>query len=562
MKNLFNQFAELSQNDEFDKLDQLKVEKPDYFNWVRDVFEGIYLKNHPDSKALIWTNGKETETFTFSQLSKESNSMLNFLRKEGVEEQDVIFFQMPIIPANWLTMLAGIKGGFRLVSAATILGVHDLVYRFGKLMPKVVIADEENAKKIDKAETLSGKYVPVKILVGGSLSGWHSIEEIYSEPDIAEAANTKPDDSLFMFFTSGTTGMPKIVTHTHYSYPIGHLTTASWIGVKQGDVHYNISQPGWAKFAWSSFFAPWNVGATIFAFNPEGRFDAKEQLSLMEKHQITTFCSPPTVLRMLIQEDLKSYDLNLRQCVAAGEPLNPEVIEAWTKGTGTLIRDGYGQTESTCIVANVPGNKVKYGSMGKPTFLYKVVIADDDGNEVPPNEEGNITVKMDGAPNGIFKEYFDDKEKQDKVFKYGLYYTGDKAYKDEEGYVWFVGRDDDVIKSSDYRVGPFEVESALIEHDSVLESAVVGSPHPVKGYEVKAFVILTPGYKPTDELAQELFLFARKNISPYKMPRIIEFVEELPKTISGKIRRVELRANEAKAKMDQLEIENEYFYQK
>jgi acetyl-CoA synthetase len=264
---------------------------------------------------------------------------------------------------------------------------------------------------------------------------------------------------------------------------------------------------------------------------------------------------------MLILEDLKAYKLSIRECVAAGEPLNPEIIETWKRGTGLTIRDGYGQTESSCLVANLPGSKLRFGSMGKPTFLYEVVIADENGNELPVSEEGNIAIKTNTQkPNGIFTEYLGEPERKKDVFKHGLYYTGDKAYKDEEGCIWFVGRDDDVIKASDYRVGPFEVESVLLEHESVVESAVVGSPHPIKGFEVKAFVILGSGYNPGKILADELFAYTRKNLAPYKMPRIIQFVSELPKTISGKIRRVELRAAEAQRKAQGDHAKHEYFY--
>lgn len=450
-----------------------------------------------------------------------------------------------------------------MIPAATILGIQDIVYRFGKLMPGVVIADAGNAGKIDEAEILSGKTVRTKIIAEGSRKGWYSWQDIATEADSAAAAVTRPDDPLFLFFTSGTTGMPKVVTHTQLSYPFGHLTTASWIGLRQGDIHYNISQPGWAKFAWSSVFAPWNVGAAIFAYHHSGRFNARDTLQQIEKHGITTFCAPPTVLRMLILEDLKAYRFRFRECVAAGEPLNPEVIETWKAGTGILIRDGYGQTESTCLVANLPGSKVRFGSMGKPTFLYDVVIADEAGNILPEGEEGNICVRMEGQPpNGIFTDYFGDAGKKKEVFRHGLYYTGDKAYRDEDGYIWFVGRDDDVIKPSDYRVGPFEVESVLLEHDAVQESAVVGSPHPVKGFEVKAFIILNEGYEAGERLAEELFSFSRKNLAPYKMPRLIEFVTELPKTISGKIRRVELRAREAEDKARQTKRPEEHGYRK
>lgn len=561
MEQLFRNIRQLIANKKFEELYDLKVEKPSTFNWVTEIFENINIKDHPNAPALLWTDGKQTHHFTFSEISKQSNRFLNFLRRCGVQQQDVLFSQIPLLPANWLCYLVAMKGGFRLVPSATILSVHDIVYRFGKLMPRVVIADSDNAVKIDEAETLSGKFVPLKIIVNAARAGWTSFEEIDKEADYADPAKTKSDDALFLFFTSGTTGMPKIVTHTHLTYPLGHLTTASWIGLKHGDVHYNISQPGWAKFAWSSFFAPWNMGATIFAFHQAGRFNAKEQLRMLEKHKITTFCSPPTVLRMLILEDLKSYKLNVRECVAAGEPLNPEIIETWEKGTGITIRDGYGQTESSCLVANLPGSKLKFGSMGKPTFLYDIVIADEDGNELPASEEGNITIKTStGKPNGIFSDYFGDPEKKKEVFKHGLYYTGDKAYKDEDGYIWFVGRDDDVIKASDYRVGPFEVESVLLEHESVVESAVVGSPHPVKGFEVKAFIILAAGHTPNRKLADEIFAYSRKNLAPYKMPRIVQFVTELPKTISGKIRRVELRAGEAQRKAKNQKAEHEYVY--
>lgn len=561
MEKLFRTTRQLIADKNFSGLNILDIKKPERFNWVTEVFENINIKDHGAANALIWTDGRQTITSTFEQVGKTLNKFLNFLRSKGIKQHDIIFSQMPLIPANWLCYLVAIKGGFQLIPAATILNVSDIVYRFNKLMPTVVIADAENSTKIDEAEKLTGKKIKLKIIVGAESNGWLSFSEIENQDDFAEAAITKPDDPLFLFFTSGTTGMPKVVIHTQLSYPLGHLTTASWIGLKQGDIHYNISQPGWAKFAWSSFFAPWSMGATVFAFNQPGRFNAKEQLEVLEKYKITTFCAPPTVLRMLILENLNNHTFCLRECVAAGEPLNPEVIEAWKRGTGLTIRDGYGQTESSCLVANLPTSNPKFGSMGKPTFLYDIVIAADDGSEAPISEEGNIAVKMSAnKPNGIFSDYYGDPEKKKEVFKHGLYYTGDKAYKDEDGYIWFVGRDDDVIKTSDYRVGPFEVESVLLEHECVVESAVVGSPHPVKGLEVKAFIILSSHYAPTGELAQELFIYSRKNLAPYKMPRIIQFVKELPKTISGKIRRVELRASEAQKKAQHQKAEHEYEY--
>ncbi|MDR0228689.1 MAG: AMP-binding protein [Flavobacteriaceae bacterium] len=563
MKELYKHIGELLIDQNYDALHELKIEKPEYFNWVQEVFEDIHVKETPDKTALLWTDGEATHHYTFLTLYNRYNQLLNFLRSKGMQQGDVILTQMMLQRINWVTHLATIKAGYQLSPAASILGVKDLAYRFQKITPKVVIVDKDNVEKIDQAERESGVIIPIKILVDGEREGWYPLSVLDEQSIEAKGAQTKPDDTLFLFFTSGTTGMPKIVCHTQLSQPLGHLTTTAWIGLTKNDIHYNISQPGWAKFAWSSLFAPWNVGATIFAHHTKERFNAATTLKLIEKHKITTLCAPPTVLRFFIQEDLKSYNFNLRQCVAAGEPLNPEVIEEWKEGTGLLIRDGFGQTESTCMVANYPTAKVKYGSMGKPTFLYDIIIADDEGNEIPTNEEGNICVRTDTKQlNGIFKGYLYDKEKQAQVFKNNVYFTGDKAYKDSDGYIWFIGRDDDVIKASDYRIGPFEVESVLIEHENVIEAAVVASPHPVKGFEVKAFIILNDHTKATEVLANELFKYSREHLAPYKMPRKIEFVTELPKTISGKIRRVELRALQAERIAKKLPVLLEFDYTK
>lgn len=563
MKDLYKHIGELLVEQDYQALHDLEIKKPEYFNWVTEVFEDIHVKESPEKTALLWTDGESTHNYSFLTLYKRYNKLINFLRSKGIKQQDVVMTQMMLQRINWVTHLACIKAGLRLSPAASILGVQDLAYRFEKIQPKVILADKDNADKIDQAQKESGLDIPVKILVDGQREGWFSLQEIDAFPEHAKAADTKPDDVLFLFFTSGTTGMPKIVCHTHLSHPLGHLTTSAWIGVNKQDIHYNISQPGWAKFAWSSLFAPWNVGATIFAHHTTDRFDAKTTLSLMEKHKVTTLCAPPTVLRLFIQEDLSSFNFSLRQCVAAGEPLNPEIIEEWQNATGLVVRDGFGQTESSCMVANYPGIQIKYGSMGKPTFLYDIIIADDQGNELPNDHEGNICVRTNTKSlNGIFKEYLYDKQKQAEVFRNDLYFTGDKAYKDTDGYIWFIGRDDDVIKASDYRIGPFEVESVLLEHPSVVESAVVASPHPVKGYEVKAFVILNKEHQASPELAKELFSFSRSQLAPYKMPRKIEFVEELPKTISGKIKRVELRALQAQRIAQKTPVELEFDYVK
>ena len=549
-------------NQTYQELNTLQLDKPEQFNWVEDIFYPLHVRSNPEGKALIWRYGKINRTYSFGEMYALANQLVNFLRRHGCQQGDRIYTVLPLIPENWISFLTTIKGGFIIMPTATNLKKDDLIYRFESLFPEIMIAHIAHTDKIDAAEQAYGEQIKLKIVVGGEKRGWYSFEEILSEATIAVPVETKSDDPFLYFFTSGTTGLPKIVVHTHFTYPFGHLTTTSWLGCTQGDVHYNISSPGWAKFAWSSFFAPWNAGATIFA-NQVDSFNPKEQLAAMEEFKITTFCGSPTVIRMLIQENLSSYQLHLRSCCAAGEPLNPDVIAKWKEGTGITIRDGYGQTETTALVVNLDGAPLKPGSMGKPTFMYEVSVYDDDGNEVAPLEEGVIAVKIDShRHNGIFIEYLNDALRTEAVFKNGLYYTGDKAYKDEDGYIWFVGRNDDVIKASAYRIGPFEVESVLIEHGAVVESAVVASPHEIRGYAVKAFIMLKDGVIPSEALAEEIFLFAEERLANYKVPRIIEFPEALPKTISGKIRRIELRANEATDRLNKVEKRHEYFHRK
>lgn len=545
IKSYYQKVRQHITEEQFNKLRELELDKPKRFNWVRDIFKPMNVDQYPDKEALIWLGESGEERFSYKEIYEQANRLLNFFRDQGLSKGSIIYTQLPLVPANWLCYLAAIKGGYIVIPAATTLTVEDIGYRFNETQPDAVISDHENAQKIDKAAEEGGYNIPVRLTTDQNREDWALIDDaLEGQENTAETADTHPDDPLFYFFTSGTTGMPKVVTHTHFSYPIGHLTTASWIGLKEDDIHFNISQPGWAKFAWSSFFAPWAMGATIFVKHAEN-FKATEYLKAMEKYGITTFCAPPTALRMLIQCDFEEYDFSLRQCVAAGEPLTPDIIKSWKSGTDTLIRDGYGQTESTCMVGNLPNANVKYGSMGKPTFLYDIIIADDEGNEMEETEVGNICLQESGDMNsGLFDGYAGDKGEENKVFKHGLYYTGDKAYYDEDGYIWFVGRDDDVIKASDYRIGPFEVESVLSDHETVVEAAVVASPHDIRGNVVKAFLAVKENEEWTEELAQELFTFTRNRLAVYKIPRIIEFVDEFPKTVSGKIRRIELRADE------------------
>ncbi len=548
----------------FDKLNKMQL--PEYFNWAEEVFEGIHVAERGDQLALKWVNidtGEEKD-FTYEKFAKEGNRLVNFLRGHGVKQGDSFYMMLPLLPEIWFATYATVKGGFIGVPTATTMTVRDLEYRFKTYPPEAVIADENSAKVIDEALDKVGVQPKVKIVVGAK-SGWMSYDDVRKEGSEAEAAKTKSTDTIFCFFTSGTTGLPKRVVHTATSYPLGHLSTAMIVNAKPGDVHNNLSAPGWAKYAWSSFFTPLIVGATTTGFYYAGRLDGDKYLQAVQDYKVTTFCAPPTAWRLFMLSDIKKYDFSLREVVSAGEPLNPEIYERWLKDTGTEIRDFYGQTESTAMIGNPPwykGGKIIPGSFGRPTFMYDITLVDDDGNEITkPNEVGHIVVRLDRwRPIGLFREYMGDPEKTAKVYVGNYYYTGDKAYFDEKGYWYFVGRADDVIKTSDYRVGPFEVESALIEHPAVAEAAVVGSPHPIRYQLVKAFVVLKPGYEPSRELALELFKHCRNILARYKIPRIIEFVPELPKTISGKIRRVELRAIEEEKRKKGEKGEHEYFY--
>lgn len=471
IQSYFKTARQLLATQDFEALRSLTLEKPEHFNWAEEVFHDLNVKTAGEEAALIWRYKEQVIRYSFSKMYRLANQLLNLLRKHGVQQGEHIYSLLPLVPANWISFLATIKGGLIMMPTATNLSARDLMYRFESLFPEIFITDLQNAPKIDEAEKAFGKTIKLKICVGGSRDGWVNFDDLAQESEEAAVAKTKADDPVLFFFTSGTTGLPKIVVHTHFTYPFGHLATASWVGCRQGDVHYNISSPGWAKFAWSSFFAPWNTGATIFA-NQVDQFVPSEQLQAMQDFGVTTFCGSPTVLRMLVQEDMSKYDLQLRTSCAAGEPLNPDVIQKWKDYTGITIRDGYGQTETTALVGNLPGQALKPGSMGHPTFMYDILICDENGQEVPALEEGIICVKTNsGRPNGLFIEYLNDAERTAKSFKHDLYFTGDKAYRDEDGNIWFVGRSDDVIKASAYRIGPFEVESILIEHEAVVESA-------------------------------------------------------------------------------------------
>lgn len=537
---------------------------PDRFNWAKEVFEDLHVRQNPDKTALIWRDihTGDTRTFSYQALLEKANQLINFLAKKEVGHKNNMYMMAPILPEIWFASLACIKAGIVAVPTATTMTLRELEYRFETYKPDVVLADEASAGLLDQAADETGIQPTVKLILG-QRDGWISFDDIGNEDADAPAADTASDEILFCFFTSGTTGLPKRVGHTAVSYPVGHLSTTVMLGIRPDDVHHNLSAPGWAKWSWSSFFAPFNVGATVTGFQ-FASLDGDLYLKALAEHKVTTFCGPPTAWRMFVNMDLEPYDLsNLRQSVSAGEPLNPEVINQWQKHTGTEIRDFYGQTESTAMIGNPPwmAGKMRSGSFGMPAFMYDVALADDEGNEITePDTVGHIVIKLDNWRGiGLFSEYIGNPEKMSSVFVDNYYYTGDRASFDSDGYWWFVGRADDVIKSSDYRIGPFEVESALVEHPAVAEAAVVGAPDPNRYQLVKAYVILNPSYEGTRELALELFKHTMNILAKFKIPRIIEFVTEVPKTISGKIRRIELREMEI-SKEDGEEGITEYFY--
>ena len=548
----------------FEKLNFMKM--PEYFNWAEEIFEGLHVRERGDKKAFIWADivTKESKSYTYKEFAARGNQCLNRLRKAGVEKGNNMYMVVPIVPETWFASYACIKGGLVAVPTATTMTMREMEFRFETYAPDVIVAAEVYTGLIDEAIANMGVAPKLKLVLGNK-EGWTSYSELDKEEKTAEAAKTKSNDLLFCFFTSGTTGLPKRVGHTAVSYPVGHLSTSVLAGIRPDDIHNNLGAPGWAKWAWSSFFGPLNVGATASGFYFTV-LDGEKYLETVSTHKVTTFCAPPTAWRMFINLDTSKFDLShLRQSVGAGEPLNPEVITQWKRLTGTEIRDFYGQTESTAMIGNPPWmkGKMKSGSFGHPSFMYDVALVDDDGKEITKADEpGHIVVKLDKWRSiGLFTEYIGNPEKMASVFKDNYYYTGDRASIDGDGYWWFVGRADDVIKSSDFRVGPFEVESALIEHPSVGEAAVVGVPDPKRHQLVKAYVILKKGYDPSRELALDLFRHTIGILAKFKIPRIIEFIPEVPKTISGKIRRIELREREvSRQEKKEGPLKHEYFY--
>ncbi|MGW3148151.1 MULTISPECIES: AMP-binding protein [Streptomyces] len=507
--------------------------RPEHFNWALDWFDVIADGNDRTALHIVEEDGEETR-LSFAELADRSDRVANWLRARGVRAEDRILVMLGNQAELWETALAAMKLRAVVIPATPLLGPADLCDRVERGRVRHVLVRSADTGKFDE---VPGRYT--RIAVGGAPEGWQPYEDAYAaSADFTPDGETLADDPLMLYFTSGTTARPKLVEHTHASYPIGHLATMYWIGLEPGDVHLNISSPGWAKHAWSNLFAPWNAQATVFIHNYT-RFDAARLMSEMDRAGVTTFCAPPTVWRMLIQADLTQLRTPPREAVAAGEPLNPEVIEQVRRAWGVTIRDGFGQTETAVQVSNSPGQELKTGSMGRPSPGYRVELLDPVSG-APGADEGEIALDLSAQPVGLMAGYHGDADRTAEAMAGGYYRTGDIGSRDADGYITYVGRADDVFKASDYKISPFELESALLEHEAVAEAAVVPAPDELRLAVPKAYIVLAEGWEPGPDTAKVLFEHSREVLAPYKRIRRLEF-GELPKTVSGKIRRIELR---------------------
>ena len=525
--------------------DSFQWDRPSHYNFATDVIDK-WAEQDENKQAIFWVDDGGTEkTRTFSEISINSRKISNGLNTAGVNRGDVVIVMLGREIEWWEVFTAVLRMGAVISPGTTQLSAKDVEYRFNAASATCIVTNAANVEKID-AVAANCPTLKTKIVIDGEFDGWLSYADLLanSTADFPGIETSVAEESM-CYFTSGTTGYPKMTIHTH-SYAIAHqVTGAHWLYLGEDDLHWNISDTGWAKAAWSSYYGPWARGSALFIHHGAG-FNAAQTLSLIEKYPITTMCGAPTIYRMLVLEDLGSFDFTgLRHCVGAGEPLNPEIIDTWKNATGLTIRDGYGQTETGILCGNFHFVEPKFGSMGKPAPGIHLSVIDDTDKEVGTNTEGDIAVKIKPEkPPGLFKEYKNDPERTADTCRGDWYITGDRAYVDDDGYFWFVSRADDVILSAGYRIGPFEVESALIEHPAVAESAVVSSPDETRGEVVKAFVVLAPGHEASDTLSKELQDHVKKVTAPYKYPRKIEFIDALPKTVSGKIRRIELREQE------------------
>ena len=520
------------------------------FNFATDWFDGLAEEN-PDGVALWVLDGEQETRLTFRQLADRSVAVAQYLHHLGLRRGDRVLVVLGNVVPLWEVMLGAIRLGAVVIPATPQLAPADLADRVSRGDARLLVADRADVAKFASLELPLGKLVVGPAPAGGEAvpEGWldYGRVEDFLHADRHLPGVSRGDDPVLLYFTSGTTARPKLVEHSQTSYPVGHLSTLYWMGLRPGDVHLNISSPGWGKHAWSNFFTPWLAGATVLV-HTYTRFDPAELLEVMVRCGVTTFCAPPTVWRMLVQTDLASVQTSVRECLSAGEPLNPEVIDRVRDAWGLTIRDGYGQTETTAQVGNPPGSPIKVGSMGRPLPGYDVVLVDPATGEVS-DTEGELCLRLDPRPVALMKGYkatadtFDD-ELNAESFTGGVYHTGDVVSRDADGYLTYVGRSDDVFKSSDYKISPFELESVLIQHPAVAEAAVVAAPDPVRLAVPKAYVLLAAGHQPDADTARAILAHAREHLSPYQRVRRLEFTTDLPKTISGKIRRIELREAE------------------
>ena len=530
-----------------DFIENYRIKVPKNFNFGFDVVDE-WAKIEPRKKALVWCDDNDVEIeFTFSDISRESNRIANLLVKAGIKKGDIVLLVLRRRYEYWLSAVALHKIGAILVPGSVQLTDKDIAYRVGAAGISLIIALDD-ASVADQIERGLADFPHVKKYILGSRDGWINFTEEYKkQSEVFDRpfgeSGTSASDLLMAYFTSGTTGMPKMVAHDH-TYPLGHITTAKyWQRVRENELHLTVSDSGWAKFGWGKIYGQWLVGAAIMAYDME-KFVPKRLLKVMEKYRIATFCAPPTMYRYFIKEDLSQYDLSsIKHASTAGEPLNPEVYNQFCAATGLKLHEGFGQTESSVLLGNFQWFEPNPGSTGKPSPLYDIDLTDENGNSVPIGEEGEIVIKnLDKSfPVGLFKGYFEDGKLNTACFDGNIYHTGDIAWRDLAGHCWFVGRTDDVIKCSGYRIGPFEVESVLYEHPAILECAVTAYPDEVRGQVVKATIVLAKGYTPSDNLAKEIQEHVKKTTAPYKYPRVVEFVNELPKTIGGKIKRAQIR---------------------
>ncbi len=534
-----------TEEDENGVLMKLDYKNEDKFNFAFDVVDAVADK-YPDKLAMLHISSDKTERrFTYNDMKKESARAANYFLSLGIKRGDRVMLVLKRHYQFWITALALHKIGAVIIPATNQLVEHDFEYRFKAAGVTAILctADGQTAEQVEKAAATYGN-LKHKIIVGADREGWNNFDTEYKRfRSIYQRTEDAPcgDDTMLMFFTSGTTGYPKIAAHS-YKYALGHFITAKyWHSIMPNDLHLTISDTGWGKAMWGKFYGQWMCEGAVFTYDFD-RFDASDILPMFAKYHITTFCAPPTMYRMLIKEDLSKYDLSsIRYATTAGEALNPEVFYQFEKATGLVIMEGFGQTETTLTIGNLVGTTPKPGAMGKPTPCYDVVIVDADGNECPDGETGEICIRTDKkVPCGLFKGYYNDEENTNEVWHDGLYHTRDTAWRDEDGYYWYVSRIDDVIKSSGYRIGPFEIENVIMELPYVLECGVSAAPDEIRGQVVKASVVLTKGTEPTEELKKEIQNYVKKNTAPYKYPRIVVFRDELPKTISGKIQRNKL----------------------